>query len=434
MVEKNRVILTLDEMPRKWYNIAVDSPEPFPPYLNPANKEPMPPEPLMELFPKECVKQEASQERYIDIPDELLDIYMNYLGRPSPLCRAVRLEKYLNTPAEIYYKREDLSPPGSHKPNTAVAQAFYAKREGLETLTTETGAGQWGSALAYSCALFDLECKVFMVRISYEQKPLRKTIMKIYGADCVPSPSDTTESGKKFLEDEKNYNGSLGMAISEAIEMAMKDENAKYTLGSVLNYVLLHQTIVGEEVIKQFEKLDKTPDIMIGCVGGGSNFSGFVFPYLGKSIRKECKKIDIHAIEPTACPSMSGGEYRYDFGDTAQTTPLIKMYTLGCDFVPPPIHAGGLRYHGAAPSTSSLAHQGLIDTFTYPQEDIFASAKLFAKVEGLIPAPETSHATHHAIMEAKKCKKTGEKKIIVFNHSGHGLMDLGGYRQILNLE
>lgn len=433
MVEKNRVVLTLDEMPRKWYNIAVDSPEPFPPYLNPANNEPMPPEPLMELFPKECVKQEASKERYIDIPDDLLDIYMNSLGRPSPLCRAVRLEEYLNTPAEIYYKREDLSPPGSHKPNTAVAQAYYAKKEGLETLTTETGAGQWGSALAYSCALFGLKCKVYMVRISYEQKPLRKTIMKIYGADCLPSPSDTTEAGKKFLKDEKNYNGSLGMAISEAIEVAMKDENAKYTLGSVLNYVLLHQTIVGEEVVKQFEKLDKTPDIMIGCVGGGSNFSGFAFPFLGKSIRKECKKIDIHAIEPTACPSMTDGEYKYDFGDTAKTTPLIKMYTLGCDFVPPPIHAGGLRYHGAAPSTSSLVNQGLIKTFTYDQEDIFKSAQLFAKVEGLIPAPETAHATHHAIMQARKCKETGEKKIIVFNHSGHGLMDLGGYRKILNI-
>jgi tryptophan synthase beta chain len=433
MVDKNRVILTLDEMPRKWYNIAVDSPDPFPPPLNPATKEPMDPSALMTLFPEECIKQEISDKRYIDIPDELLDIYMNSLGRPSPLCRAVRLEKYLGTPAEIYYKREDLSPPGSHKPNTAVAQAYYAKKEGLTTLTTETGAGQWGSALAYSCALFGLECKVYMVRISYEQKPLRKTIMNIYGATCVPSPSDETECGKKFLEDEKNYNGSLGMAISEAIEVAMKDDNAKYTLGSVLNYVLTHQTIVGEEVVTQFEKLDKVPDVIIGCCGGGSNFSGFAYPFLGKSLRKEVGKIDVIAVEPTACPSITEGEYKYDFGDTANTTPLIKMYTLGSDFVPPPIHAGGLRYHGAAPSTSSLVNQGFIRSMIYPQEKIFESAQLFANVEGLICAPETAHAVHCAIEQARECKKTGEKKIIVFNYSGHGLMDLAGYEQVLGL-
>ncbi|MHA1311413.1 MAG: TrpB-like pyridoxal phosphate-dependent enzyme [Candidatus Helarchaeota archaeon] len=433
MVEKNRVILTLDEMPRKWYNVSVDSPVPFPPPLNPATREPMPPEPLMELFPVECIKQEVSDKRYIDIPDELLDIYMNSLGRPSPLCRAVRLEKYLDTPAEIYYKREDLSPPGSHKPNTAVAQAYYAAKEGLETLTTETGAGQWGSALSYACALFGIKCKVFMVRISYEQKPLRKVIMNLYGADCVASPSDQTECGKEFLKDKAKYNGSLGIAISEAIEVAMKDPTAKYSLGSVLNFVLLHQSIVGEEVVKQFEKIDKVPDIMIGCVGGGSNFSGFCYPFLGKSLRKECKKIDIVAVEPTACPSMTNGEYRYDFGDTAKSTPLLKMYTLGCDFIPPPIHAGGLRYHGAAPSASLFVHEGLIRSVTYPQEEIFQSADLFAKVEGLIPAPETAHAIHHAIVEARKCKETGEKKVIVFNHSGHGLMDLSGYEQVLGV-
>ena len=433
MVDKNRVLLTMDEMPTKWYNIAVDSPKPFPPPLNPATMEPMPPQALMELFPTECIKQMISDKRYIDIPDELLDIYMNNLGRPSPLCRAIRLEKYLNTPAEIYYKREDLSPPGSHKPNTAIAQAYYGSKEGLKTLTTETGAGQWGSALAYSCAFFDLECKVFMVRISYDQKPLRKTIMKIYGASCVPSPSDLTECGKKFLEDEKNYNGSLGMAISEAIEVAMKDPEAKYTLGSVLGYVLTHQSIVGREVVKQFEKIDKVPDVMIGCCGGGSNFAGFAYPFLGKSIRKECKKIDVIAVEPVSCPSITEGEYRYDFGDTAKTTPLIKMYTLGSDFVPPPIHAGGLRYHGVAPSTSSLVDQGLIRSVTYPQEKIFESAQIFAKVEGLICAPETAHAIKCVIDQALECKKTGEKKIIAFNYSGHGLMDLGGYEKILNL-
>ncbi|MHA1232492.1 MAG: TrpB-like pyridoxal phosphate-dependent enzyme [Candidatus Helarchaeota archaeon] len=418
MVEKNRVILDLDELPTKWYNIAVDSPEPFPPYLNPATNEPMPPEPLMELFPVECIKQEASDKRYLDIP---------------PLCRAVRLEKYLNTPAEIYYKREDLSPPGSHKPNTAVAQAYYAAKEGIKVLTTETGAGQWGSALSYACAFFNLECRVFMVRISYEQKPYRKYIMKLYGANVIPSPSDTTDCGKKFLEDKKNYNGSLGMAISEAIEVAMKNPEAKYTLGSVLNFVLIHQSIVGEEVIKQFEKMDKVPDSLIGCVGGGSNFAGFAFPFLGKSLRKECDKIDVVAVEPTACPSITNGEYKYDFGDTAKTTPLIKMYSLGSDFVPPPIHAGGLRYHGAAPAVSFLVSKGLIRSVAYPQEDIFKSAELFAKVEGLICAPETAHAIHEAIQQARECKKTGEKKIIAFNYSGHGLMDLAGYEQILGL-
>ena len=433
MVEKNRVILDLDELPTKWYNIAVDSPEPFPPYLNPATNEPMPPEPLMELFPVECIKQEASDKRYLDIPDELLDVYLNSLGRPSPLCRAVRLEKYLNTPAEIYYKREDLSPPGSHKPNTAVAQAYYAAKEGIKVLTTETGAGQWGSALSYACAFFNLECRVFMVRISYEQKPYRKYIMKLYGANVIPSPSDTTDCGKKFLEDKKNYNGSLGMAISEAIEVAMKNPEAKYTLGSVLNFVLIHQSIVGEEVIKQFEKMDKVPDSLIGCVGGGSNFAGFAFPFLGKSLRKECDKIDVVAVEPTACPSITNGEYKYDFGDTAKTTPLIKMYSLGSDFVPPPIHAGGLRYHGAAPAVSFLVSKGLIRSVAYPQEDIFKSAELFAKVEGLICAPETAHAIHEAIQQARECKKTGEKKIIAFNYSGHGLMDLAGYEQILGL-
>ncbi len=433
MVEKNRVILDLDELPTKWYNIAVDSPEPFPPYLNPATNEPMPPEPLMELFPVECIKQEASDKRYLDIPDELLDVYLNSLGRPSPLCRAVRLEKYLNTPAEIYYKREDLSPPGSHKPNTAVAQAYYAAKEGIKVLTTETGAGQWGSALSYACAFFNLECRVFMVRISYEQKPYRKFIMKLYGANVIPSPSDTTDCGKKFLEDKKNYNGSLGMAISEAIEVAMKNPEAKYTLGSVLNFVLIHQSIVGEEVIKQFEKMDKVPDSLIGCVGGGSNFAGFAFPFLGKSLRKECDKIDVVAVEPTACPSITNGEYKYDFGDTAKTTPLIKMYSLGSDFVPPPIHAGGLRYHGAAPAVSFLVSKGLIRSVAYPQEDIFKSAELFAKVEGLICAPETAHAIHEAIQQARECKKTGEKKIIAFNYSGHGLMDLAGYEQILGL-
>jgi tryptophan synthase beta chain len=432
MKEPIKIILDPEEIPKQWYNILADSPAPFPPPLNPATKEPVDPSMLMALFPVECIKQELSPERYIDIPEEIIEAYYR-LGRPSPLHRAKRLEEKLKTPAKIFLKREDLSPPGSHKPNTAIAQAYYAKKEGIEKLVTETGAGQWGSALAYSCALMGIDLQVFMVRISYQQKPYRKYLMSVYGAKVDPSPSDKTDFGKSLLAKDPNHPGSLGIAISEAIETAMKDEKAKYTLGSVLNHVLLHQTVVGQELIKQFEKMNLKPDILIGCIGGGSNFAGFSFPYTGKKLRGEIKDLQIIGVEPTACPSVTKGEYKYDFGDTGNTTPLVKMYTLGSDFVPPPIHAGGLRYHGMAPLVSLLANEKVIEAVAYPQEEIFASAKLLAETEGLVSAPETAHALHSAIVQAKKCKETGESKVICYNHSGHGFFDLEGYKEILKL-
>jgi tryptophan synthase beta chain len=435
MVNSNeiKIQLTPEEMPKKWYNILADLPSRFPDYLNPANNEPIPGEALMALFPKECIKQEMASERYISIPEEIIEHYYQ-LGRPSPLYRARRLEQKLDTPAKIYFKREDLSPTGSHKTNTAIAQAFYAKKEGITNLTTETGAGQWGSALAYSCAMVGIKCTVFMVRCSYDQKPYRKYVMKLLGSDILPSPSDKTEYGRSLLEKKPDHPGSLGIAISEAIETAMKNDNTKYTLGSVLNHVMLHQTIVGQELILQMEKLDKVPDALIGCVGGGSNFAGFSFPYLGKILRKELNSPTIYAVEPTVCSSLGKGEYRYDFGDTAKTTPLVKMCTLGCDFVPPPIHAGGLRYHGAAPTVSLLTKEGYIKPIAYTQEEIFKASKLFAETEGLIMAPETGHAACATIELAKEAKKNNEEKIIVYNHSGHGLLDLEGYRQVLKLD
>ncbi len=434
MKEPIKIILDPEELPKQWYNMLADSPAEFPPYLHPGTKEPITdPSFLMALFPKQCVIQEVSQDRYIDIPEEIREAYYR-IGRPTPLYRAKRLEAALKTPAKIFLKREDLSPPGSHKPNTAIAQAFYAKSEGIEKLTTETGAGQWGSALAYSCALMGLECKVFMVRISYQQKPYRKYLMSIYGAKVFPSPSDQTDFGKTLIAKDPNHPGSLGIAISEAVEAAMKDDKAKYTLGSVLNHVILHQTVVGQELIKQFEKMNLTPDILIGCVGGGSNFSGFAFPYVGKKLRGELKKdIQVITVEARACPHITEGEYRYDYGDTAMTAPLAKMYTLGHDFIPPPIHAGGLRYHGMSPMVSLLVKEGVLEPRAYPQDDIFASAKLLAETEGLITAPETAHALHAAIIEAKKCKETGEAKIICYNHSGHGMFDLEGYKEVLKL-
>ncbi len=434
MKEPIKIILDPEELPKQWYNMLSDTPAPFPPYLHPGTKEPITdPSFLMALFPNECVKQEVSPERYIDIPEDIREAYYR-IGRPSPLYRAKRLEEALKTPAKIFLKREDLSPPGSHKPNTAIAQAYYAKKEGIERLTTETGAGQWGSALAYSCALMGLGCKVFMVRISYQQKPYRKYLMSIYGADIYPSPSDQTDFGKKLMAKDKNHPGSLGIAISEAVEAAMKDDGAKYTLGSVLNHVILHQTVVGQELIKQFEKINLVPDILIGCVGGGSNFSGFAFPYAGKKLRGELDKdLKIITVEASACPHITEGEYKYDYGDTAMTAPLAKMYTLGHDFVPPPIHAGGLRYHGMSPMVSLLVKEGVFEPRAYPQEQIFASAKLLAETEGLVTAPETAHALHATILEAKKCKETGEAKVICYNHSGHGMFDLEGYKEILKL-
>ncbi len=425
-----KYLLSVDEMPKKWYNILPDLPEPLPPPLNPATKEPIKPSDLEPIFPKELIKQEVSDKRYIDIPDDVIEAYLR-LGRPTPLYRARRLEEYLNTPAKIFYKREDVSFSGSHKPNTAVAQAYYNKREGVETLVTETGAGQWGTALSLACAMFDLKCKVFMVRVSYNQKPYRRIIMQLYGAEVYPSPSDKTEFGKKLLEENPEHPGSLGIAISEAIETVVKDEKAKYSLGSVLNHVLLHQTIIGQELLLQLEKADVKPDVMIGCVGGGSNFAGFSYPLLGKVLRKEEENIRFVAVEPKACPTLTKGEYRYDFGDTAGLTPLIKMYTLGHDFVPSPIHAGGLRYHGDAPSLCLLYDKGYIEARAYDQVATFEAGALFAKTEGIVPAPESNHAIKAAIDEALEAKKKGEERVIVFNLSGHGLLDLKGYMDFL---
>ncbi len=425
-----RVDLSQEEIPVYWYNIVSDLPD-LPPPIHPATKEPLGPKDFYPLFPKECVDQEFSREKFIKIPEELREFYVR-IGRPTPLYRAKRLEEYLRTPARIYYKREDVTPTGSHKLNTALVQAFCAAKEGLEYLTTETGAGQWGSALSYATSMMGLRALVFMVRISYQQKPYRKLVMKLYGADIVPSPSDRTEIGRKYLEQDPNHPGSLGIAISEAIETAMKDEKAKYSLGSVLNHVLLHQTVIGLEAKKQMEIVGEKPDVLIGCVGGGSNFAGLTFPFIEEILRGK-EEYKVVAVEPRASPSLTEGEYRYDFGDSAGVTPLIKMFTLGHDFVPPPIHAGGLRYHGAAPTVSLLKSKGVIKSVAYPQEEVFEAGRIFAMTEGLIPAPETTHAVKAAIDEALKAKEEGKEKVILFNFSGHGLLDLKGYEDVLGL-
>lgn len=429
-MEEIKVLLDMEEMPKRWYNISPDLPEPLPPPLHPATKQPVGPQDLAPIFPMELIKQEVSQERYISIPEEVLEAYYR-VGRPTPLYRARRLEKYLNTPARIYYKREDVSFAGSHKPNTAIAQAYYNKKEGVEGLATETGAGQWGSALSLGCALFGLKCIVFMVRVSYDQKPYRRILMELYGSKVLASPSKETEVGRKILAQNPEHPGSLGVAISEAIETAVKDEKTKYSLGSVLNHVLLHQTVVGQEVIAQFEKIDATPDVMIGCVGGGSNFSGFMYPMLGKKLRKESDGTRFVGVEPVSCPSLTKGDYKYDFGDTAGLTPLIKMYTVGHDFIPPPIHAGGLRYHGDAPSLCLLVNKKIVEAVAYNQIEAFEAGTIFTKTEGLCPAPETNHAIKAVIDEALKAKKTGERKVVAFNFSGHGLLDLQGYSDYL---
>ncbi len=421
-----KVILDPEEMPKEWYNILPDLPKPLPPPLNPATKEPVKPEELEPIFPKALIKQEMSTERWIRIPEEVLEVYR--LWRPTPLIRAKRLEEALKTPAKIYYKYEGTSPPGSHKPNTAVAQAYYNMKEGVERLTTETGAGQWGSALSFATRLFDLKCTVYMVKISYQQKPYRRILMETWGGEVIPSPSNRTESGRKVLEQDPDSPGSLGIAISEAVEDAAKNENTKYSLGSVLNHVLMHQTIIGLEVKKQLESIDEKPDILIGCVGGGSNFAGLTYPFI-KDAKKE--GIRIIAVEPAACPTLTAGKYDYDFGDTAGLTPLLKMYTLGHTFVPPPIHAGGLRYHGDAPTLSLLYAEGLIEAVAVKQIPTFEAGVLFARTEGIIPAPESNHAIRVAIDEALKAKETGEEKTIVFNLSGHGYFDLAAYDDFL---
>jgi tryptophan synthase beta chain len=425
-----RVTLGIDDIPKKWYNIAADLPEPLPPPLNPGTKEPLKFEEFRAIFPDEIIKQEMSTERYIDIPPEIQDRLI-MINRPSPLVRAIRLEKALKTPARIYYKREDLSPVGSHKPNTAIAQAYYNMKEGIENLTTETGAGQWGSALALACRMFDLTCKVFMVRVSYDQKPYRRYVMETYGAKVFPSPSPETEFGKKLLHENPNNTGSLGIAISEAIEVAVKSDKCKYSLGSVANHVMLHQTVIGQEVIKQFELIDTVPDYMIGCVGGGSNFAGFTFPMLGQKIHGKVHT-EFIAAEPSSVPSITKGEYRYDFGDTAGMTPLFKMYTLGRDFMPSPIHAGGLRYHGMAPTVSKAVELGLIKGVSIHQLDTFSAGIMFAQTEGIIPAPESTHAIRAAIDLALEAKKKNEKKVIAFNLSGHGLLDMSGYASYIS--
>jgi len=425
-----RVTLSIDDIPKKWYNIAADLPEPLPPPLNPGTKEPIKFEEMRAIFPDEIIRQEMSTDRYIDIPEEVQDGLI-MINRPSPLVRAVRLEKALKTPAKIYFKREDLSPVGSHKPNTAIAQAYYNMKEGIENLATETGAGQWGSALSLACGIFGLNCTVFMVRVSYDQKPYRRYVMETYGAKVFPSPSMETDFGKKLLKENPNNSGSLGIAISEAIETAVKGKKSKYSLGSVANHVMLHQTVIGQEVIKQLEMIDTVPDYMIGCVGGGSNFAGFAFPMMGLKIKGKVHT-EFIAAEPESVPSLTGGEYRYDFGDTAGMTPLFKMYTLGHEFMPSPIHAGGLRYHGMAPTVSLATKIGLIKPVAIKQLDTFSAGIMFAQKEGIIPAPESTHAIRAAIDLALEAKKKNEKKVIVFNLSGHGLLDMSGYASYLS--
>lgn len=424
-----KIILTEEEIPRKWYNINPDLPKPLDPPLHPKTGEPLGPEDLSILFPMELIMQEVSMERYIDVPEELLDIYK--IWRPTPLVRAERLEKYLDTPAKIFYKNESVSPPGSHKPNTAVAQAYYNKKEGTKRITTETGAGQWGSALSFACNLMGLELTVYMVRVSYDQKPYRKIMMRVWGAEVLASPTDRTEAGKNILAQDSDSPGSLGIAISEAVEDAVKSGNdVKYSLGSVLNHVILHQSVVGQETKKQFEKIGLYPDVLIGCVGGGSNFAGFSFPFIPDKLGG--KDIKIIAVEPIACPTITKGPYAYDYGDTAKTAPIVRMYSLGHDFVPPPIHSGGLRYHGMAPQVSLLCKEGIIEAIALHQNPVFEAAIAFARTEGIIPAPETAHAVKATIDEALKCKETGEEKVIAFNFSGHGHFDLSAYDRYLD--
>jgi tryptophan synthase beta chain len=417
-------------MPTQWYNILPDLPEPLPPPLDPKTLEPMSPEPLMRIFAKELIMQEVSSERFIKIPDEVYDAY-RHLPRPTPILRAKRLEKYLNTPAEIYYKCEYMNPTGSHKPNSAIAQTYYNMIQGTERLVTETGAGQWGSALAMAAAIFGLQCSVYMVRASYDQKPGRRIMMEIMGADVVASPSKKTKFGQSLLETDPNNTGSLGIAISEALQDCITHNNTRYCLGSVLNHVLLHQTIIGLEARKQFEMIDVKPDIICGCIGGGSNFAGFAYPFMADKLKGKSDAKFI-ACESKAVPSTTRGVYTYDYGDTAEMTPLLKMYTIGHKYQPPPIHAGGLRYHGKAPSLSLLINKGYISSVAYSQNEVFEAAQIFAKTEGMITAPESAHNLKCAIEEALRCKKSGEKKVIAFNNCGHGLLDLQAYDSYLN--
>ncbi len=411
------------EIPEAWYNVQPDLPKPLEPPLHPATKEPVGPDDLAPLFPMALIQQEMSPERFIEIPDEVREIYK--IWRPTPLVRAERLEKYLQTPARIYFKNEGLSPAGSHKGNTAIAQAYFNKQEGVKRITTETGAGQWGSALSMGCNYFGLELQVFMVRSSFQQKPYRRVLMETWGAKVQPSPSEATEVGRQVLAKDPDTPGSLGIAIGEAVEMAVQRDDTKYSLGSVLNHVLLHQTVIGLEAKKAFELIDDYPNVVIGCVGGGSNFGGTAAPFV-KDVMAGAD-IRLVAVEPTSCPTLTEGRYEYDYGDISAHTPMLLMYTLGYDFIPPASHAGGLRYHGDSPIVSFLVKEGLAEAIAYHQVEVFEAAVLFAKTEGYLPAPETAHAIKAVIDEAVKCRESGEAKVIFFNFSGHGLLDLSAY-------
>lgn len=432
MSEQTRFLLNESDLPKYWYNVMADSPVTPAPVLRPDTLEPVTPDFLSVLFPMELILQEVSSERFIEIPEEVREIYKLY--RPTPLIRARRLEKALGTPAHIYYKYEGVSPAGSHKPNTAIPQAFYNKIAGTKALTTETGAGQWGSALAMACNMFDLDLEVYMVKVSYQQKPYRRVLMQTYGAQVFASPTDRTNYGRALLEQDPDNPGSLGIAISEAVEAAATSGGAKkYSLGSVLNHVLMHQSVIGEEALKQMDLAGEYPDVVIGCVGGGSNFAGIAYPFLRENL-KNGQRARLLAVEPTASPSLTKGSYAFDYGDTAMMAPVVKMYTLGHGFVPPSIHAGGLRYHGMAPSISAFVNAGLIDAVAVPQKATFEAAVQFTRTEGILPAPESAHAIRTAIVEALDAKAKGEKRVILFNLSGHGHFDLGAYDSYLRGE
>ena len=428
--ERTKYVLDEESIPRRWYNIQADLPKPLPAVLHPGTGQPIGPADLAPLFPMEIIKQEVSQERHVDIPSEVIDVFR--LFRPTPLYRAHRLERALDTPARIYYKYEGVSPVGSHKANTAIPQAFYSKAEGVKRLSTETGAGQWGSALAMATQFYGMECQVYMVKVSYEQKPYRRILMELFGARVTPSPSNETNAGRSILEKDPESTGSLGIAISEAVEDAATRDDTKYSLGSVLNHVLMHQTIIGQEALAQMEMAGHYPDVVIGCVGGGSNFGGMTLPFVGDKLSGRAPNLRVVAVEPAACPTLTRGVYAYDYGDTAMMAPMVKMYTLGHGFVPRPIHAGGLRYHGAAPIISHLLELGQIEAVAVPQNAVFESAVQFARTEGIVPAPESAHAIRTAIDEALAAKEAGETRTILFNLSGHGHFDLAAYDRYLH--
>lgn len=429
-MSSNKILfLEQSKLPTHYYNILADMPEPMAPPLHPGTKQPAGPQDLSAIFPMDLIMQEVSSERFIEIPDEVRDLYR--ISRPTPLIRAANLENELDTPAKIYFKYEGANPTGSHKTNTSYAQAYYNKKAGIKKLVTETGAGQWGSALAMACKHFGMECEIFMVKVSYNQKPYRRTFMKLFDASVHASPTDLTQAGRNVLEKDPDSPGSLGIAISEAIEVAVQRDDTNYSLGSVLNHVMLHQTVIGEETRLQMEMVDEYPDIVIGCAGGGSNFAGLAFPFLRDKLNGTKNGIEVIAVEPASCPSLTKGKFEYDFGDEAGMTPLLKMYTLGHEFIPPKIHAGGLRYHGMAPTISHLYNLGKIKAVAYEQLEVFKAAQLFAQTEGIVPAPESSHAVKEAIEQALKCKESGEAKTILFNLSGHGFLDLGAYELYL---